>query len=152
MAVAVAATAASGLWHGGGSSMAAAVLRRWQQCGGGVGSLVAARQRQLGGGCRSTAAVAAAAVTALQQRNSSGCADGSLEMAVWRRCRSSRLLLAGQCGSGGSSGGSSSVTAQRRWCGVGSLFDIGISRLASLGGFGCGLECGWYFGSPFISP
>jgi hypothetical protein len=35
----------------------------------------------------------------------------------------------------------------------GSLFDFGISLfVASLGGIGSGFECGWYFGSPFISP
>jgi hypothetical protein len=58
-----------------------------------------------------------------------------------------------QRGSGGSGGISSSVTVPRWWRGIGSLFDFGISlHVASLGGFGCGLECGWYFGSPFISP
>ncbi len=121
------AVALAACWQRGSSSLvAAAELRqRWQ--------------RQRWQHCNSTRAVAA--VMAAWQRQLGGGA------AAAARCRLR------QRGSGGSGGGSSSVTAQRRWRGIGSLFDFGISLLvASLGGFGCGLECGWFFGSPFISP
>jgi hypothetical protein len=99
------------------------------------------------------AAVAAMVVAALQQRNGSGCGDGSLAAAAWRGAAAAARCWLRQRGSSGSGGGSSSVTVQRWWRGIGSLFDFGISLLvASLGGFGCGLECRWYFGSPFLSP
>ncbi len=112
-----------------------------------------ARQRQLGGGCSSAAVVAAAAVAALQQRNGGGCSDGSFAVAALRRRGEPAWCRLRQRGSGGSGGVSSSVTVPQRWRGVGSLFDFGISLLvASLGGIRCGLECGWYFRSPFISP
>jgi hypothetical protein len=83
---------------------------------------------------------------------------GAAVMAAWWWQLGGGAAAAAWCwlwqrSSGGSGGKSSSVTAQQWWRGVGSLFDFGISLLvASLSGFGYGLECGWYFVSPFISP
>jgi hypothetical protein len=106
--------------------MAAAVVRQWLQW-------------QRWQHCNSTMAVAAV-MAALQRQLRSGAAAAAR---CWLRQR----------GSGGSGCVSSSITVQRQWHGVGDLFDFGISLLsASLGGIGCGLECGWYFGSPFIRP
>jgi hypothetical protein len=96
-------------------------------------------QRQRWQHCNSTTAVAAVKA-ALRRQLGSGAAAAAW---CWLRQR----------GSGGSGYVSSSVTAPQRWHGIASLFDFGISLLvASLSEIGCGLECGWYFGSPFISP
>ena len=122
---AVPATLAAWRWRSGGSLVAAVVARQWWQ------------QRRWQH-CNSTTAVAAVTAALRQQL-------GGVAVAAWCWLR--------QCGSGGSGGISSSVTAPQWWPGIGSLFDFGISALvASLGGIGCRLECGWYFGSPFISP
>jgi hypothetical protein len=125
-ATAVPATSEAWRRHGGGSLMAAAVARQWWQ-------------RQRWQHCNSAAAVDA--VTAALRRQLGGGAAAAAW--CWLRQRSS----------GGSGCVSSSVTEPRWWRSVGSLFDFGISLfVASLGGIGCGLECEWYFGSPFISP
>jgi hypothetical protein len=102
--------------------MAAAVARQW--C-----------RRQQWQHCNSAMAVAAVMATLGWQLSSGAVA------AAWCWLR--------QRGSGGSGCISSSVTAPGRWRSVGSLFDFSISLLvARLGGIGCALECGWYFGSP----
>jgi hypothetical protein len=125
-ATAVPATLAASRQCNGGSLVVAAVARQWWQ-------------RWQWQHCNRATAVAA--VTAALRRQ----LGGSAAVAAWCQLQ--------QHGSSGSGGIRSSVTAPRWWCGVGSLFDFGISLLvASLGGIGCGLECGWYFGSPFISP
>jgi hypothetical protein len=125
-ATVVAATLEAWRRHGGGSLMATVVARQWWQW-------------QRWQHCNS--AMAVAAVTAALRWQLGGGAAATAWCWLWQR------------GSGGSGCVSSSITAPRWWRGVGSLFDFGISLLvASLGGIGCGLECGWYFGSPFISP
>ncbi len=125
-ATAVPATLAAWRRRGSGSLVAAAVARQWWQ------------QRQWQH-CNSATAVAAVMAALRRQLGSGGA------MAAWCWLR--------QRGSGGSGNISSSVTAPQWWRGIGSLFDFGNSLLvASLGGIGCGLECGWYFGSPFIGP
>jgi hypothetical protein len=87
-----------------------------------------------------SATVVAAVTEALQRQLGGGAA-----VAAW--------CWLWQHSSGSSGCVSSSVTAPRWWRGIVSLFDFGISILvASLGEIGCGLECEWYFGSPFISP
>ncbi len=123
---AVAATLAAWQQRGGGSLVAAAVTRQWWQW----------RWWQH---CKS-ATVVAAVMAALRWQLGSGAGAAAW---CWLRQR----------GSSGSGGISSSVTVPQWWQGVGSLFDFCISLLvASLGGIGCRLKCGWYFGSPFISP
>ncbi len=121
----------------------AAMSEAWRQRGG--GSLMAAGvawqwwQQKRWQHCNSATAVAAV-MAALRQQLCGGTAA-----AAW-------CWLQQRC-SGSSSCVSSSVTVPRWWRGIGSLFDFAISLLvASLGGIGCGLEGGWYFGSPFISP
>ncbi len=132
---------------------------RWQHCSSATAVVVASAACWQ---CSSSSLVAAAEARQRWQRwrwqHCNIAMAVAAVMAAWRRQLGSGAAAAAWCllrqrSSSGSGGRSSSARVQWWWCGIGSLFDFGISLLvASLGGFGCGLECGWYFGSPFISP